>query len=137
MTSALNARDDKRARKSQTRRASSPYSDQSTFINRELTTEETADLRTWREDVNQVDLAWGQALADGYKINTKRDDYNDCFAAFIIPGDGADNQGYILAGRGGTPYRAVAQGLYKHSVIFRGTWVPAAPLRGAEDDPDF
>jgi len=137
MTGALNARDDKRARKSQTRRASSPYSDQSTFINRELTQAETVDLRIWRDDFETVEREWGQALTDGYKINTKHDDYNDCFAAFALPGEGSVNAGYILAGRGGTPYRAVAQLIYKHAVVFRGTWTVSGGSGQGDDDPDF
>jgi len=137
MTGALNARDDRRARRKQSQRASGAYGEESTFINRELTQEETAELRIWRNDIGTVDHEWGLALADGYKINTKHDDYNDCFAAFALPGEGSSNSGYILVGRGGTPYRAVAQLLYKHAVIFCGAWTLSGGQGQGNADPDF
>lgn len=113
------------------------YSQQSEFINRELTKEETAEYRAWREDVDNVVSEWSRALESGYRLNTKWDDYSSSFAAFLIPTDGAENSGFILAGRGGTPYRAASEVLYKHVFVFRGEWHNSESARDLRADPDF
>jgi len=137
MTGVLNARDDKRANKRKRDQSTYRGDDRSTFINYELTKDERAALLEWREDASAVVTVWQEVLDAGYKLNTKFDDYNDCYAAFIIPGDGADNQGYILPGRGGNPYRAVAESLFKHSAVFGGAWRVARANGRAENDSDF
>jgi len=109
----------------------------SEFINHDLTKEEKEAYYEWREDIQAVNAAWTAALTDNYRINTKLDEYNDCFASFIIPDDGSDNAGYILAGRGGNALRAVSEALFKHSVIFGGAWRPDGGHGGRENDPDF
>jgi len=109
----------------------------SEFINHELTKEEKEAYLEWREDIAAVVSAWSSVLADGYRINTKSDEYNDCFAAFIIPDDGSDNAGFILAGRGGNPLRALCEALFKHVAVFSGAWRSDRDDRRATNDPDF
>lgn len=109
----------------------------SEFINRELNVEETGQYRAWREDVDDVARAWGELCEAGYKINTKYDDYSRAFAAYIIPGPDSENGGFILTGRGGSPYRAVAEAIFKHEVVFRGSWSVASKGPDRVDDPDF
>lgn len=126
-----------RADKRPARQSGRAYGQQSEFINRELTKEEIVEYRAWREDVDNVVSEWSRLLEGGYRLNTKWDDYSSAYAAFAIPADGGDNSGFILAGRGGTPYRAVAECLYKHVFIFRGEWHNAEAGRDLRSDPDF
>jgi len=113
------------------------YGQDSEFINLELSVEEVEQMRQWREDESIVSDVWAGLLEEGYRTNVKYDDYSSAFAVFIIPGDGSDNVGFILTGRGGTPYRAVCEGLFKHAVILHGEWGNAQPRRRRQDDPDF
>lgn len=130
-------------RRNTQRRSSNPRSrqnasyEQSEFINIELGKDEIAAQRLWREDLEHVLELWTELVEGGYRINTKYDDYSSSCAAFIIPGDGSDNAGYILTGRGGTPYRALTEALYKHEILLRGEWARAFAARNVADDPDF
>jgi len=107
------------------------------FINRELTTEEQIEYRQWREDVTAVVSAWGELCENGNRVNTKWDGYSSSFAAFIIPDDDVENAGFILTGRGGTPYRALAEAVFKHLYVFQGVWVGDDARRGREYDPEY
>jgi len=107
------------------------------FINLELDKEATTDYRGWREDSDHVYTLWTELLEEGYRVNTKYDDYSSSCAAFIIPGDQSGNSGFILTGRGGNAYRAVSEALYKHEVLLSGSWSDAIAVRRGHDDPDF
>jgi len=107
------------------------------FINLELDKVAQADYRLWREDLEHVVTVWTELLEEGYRVNTKYDDYSSSCAVFIIPPDGNDNSGYILTGRGGNAYRAVSEAIYKHEVLLSGVWGAALAERRGHDDPDF
>lgn len=109
----------------------------SEFINLELNKEQSAACRTWREDSETVINMWSELLEEGYRVNTKYDDYSSSYAAFIIPDEQSDNSGFILTGRGGNPYRAVSEALFKHFAVLKGLWGNASDLRPNRDDPDF
>jgi len=109
----------------------------STFVNRELSKDELADYRSWRSNVDDVDLVWREAVDSGYKFTVRYDDRNNCSVAFMFPDDGGDNFGFILTGRGGTPYRAVSECLYKHHVLFGGAWFEASSGPSGPNDPDW
>jgi len=137
MTRVLNERDEKRSAASARRKARPLQRGDSVFINRELSKEETSEYRLWREDLDNVITRWTELIEEGYRVNTKYDDYSSSCAAFIIPGDGMDNDGYILTGRGGNAYRAVSEALFKHAVIFEGVWSDIDFRPQGPDDPDF
>jgi len=109
----------------------------SEFINRELTVEETAHYRVWRDEIDLVVASWTELVEGGYRVNTKYDDYSSCCAAFIIPDRDSDNSGYILTGRGGNAYRAVSEAIYKHFVVFRGVWASPSKSESVHRDDDF
>lgn len=109
----------------------------SEFVNYELTADEVAAMRQWRQDVDSVADVWSDVLQEGYRVNTKWDDYSSSYAAFIIPDEQSDNAGYILSGRGGTAYRAVCEALYKHTFVLRGGWANTAKHERIQDDPEF
>lgn len=110
---------------------------QSEFINLELSGEQLKDYRVWRDDFEAVMMGWGELLDDGYRVNTKYDDYSSAYAAFIIPDVEHDNAGYILTGRGGNPYRAITEAIYKHFSVLHGAWASHRNRPTQTDDPDF
>jgi len=113
------------------------YDRDSTFVDMELSNSEQAEYRSWRSVVEDVDLAWREAEDNGYKFTSRYDDRSSAYACFMFPDSGDDNYGYILAGRGGTPYRALAEVLFKHVAILRGDWRSRAGGNGRTDDPDW
>jgi len=115
-------------------RGSQPDSE---FINLELSKEQKEQYLAWREDLDTVVTGWANLCAEGYRVNTKWDDYSNSYAAFIIPDAESDNAGLILTGRGGTPLRAVCEAVYKHSVILPDGWGGYSAVRGGADDPDY
>lgn len=109
----------------------------SEFVNRELSADETQLYRQWRSDIDDVDLTWRKALDDGYKFSVKYDDYSDSIVCFMFPDDTSSNGGFILTGRGGTGYRALAECLYKHQEIFGGEWSRGLSRVDGPNDPDW
>jgi len=113
------------------------YNSDSEFVALELDKEQTAAYRSWRLDLEAVEEVWSAVLEEGYRVNTKYDDYSGGYAAFVIPADGSDNSGFLLAGRGGTPYRAVCEALFKHEFVLKRAWGSFVPQRDFRNDPDF
>lgn len=74
-------------------------------------------------------------LDDGYNVSIKRDVFNDCIAAYLAPQDKSNpNYGWLLAGRGSTAFGAVMGCLYRHYVVFEGTWPVEDTRRVGLDD---
>jgi len=109
----------------------------SEFVNRELSPDETMALREWRTDLAAVDLTWREMLEDGYKFTIKFDDYSSSFVCFVFPSEGSDNSGFILAGRGGTGYRALSEAIYKHTELLGGEWGRGVSSVDGPNDPDW
>jgi hypothetical protein len=118
-------------------KGSTRFSSDSEFINLELDTKQTAAYRSWRADPEEVINRWTELVEGGYRVNTKYDDYSSSCAAFIIPGEESENSGFILTGRGGNPYRAVSEAIYKHFYLLRGDWRSVDPHGPLERDSDF
>jgi hypothetical protein len=100
----------------------SQYSSQDEFVNVTLTEEQQAALRVWRATGENVDTAWQEALEDGYKFTLKWDEGNNCVVAFMFPQPGSENTGYILTGRAGSGFNALASVLFKHTALLRREW---------------
>jgi hypothetical protein len=113
------------------------YQQDSEFVNLELTNEQRNDYRNWRQDLEEVENLWSEVCEEGYRVNTKYDDYSSAYAAFVIPDGQSDNAGYILTGRGGSPYRAVSEALFKHRFLLQGNWANFPQRPRLSDDPDF
>jgi len=137
MTVEVDKRNERRAaernRRVHNQRADTP----SDFVNYELDKEQAKLCAVWRNDIETVVNLWTELVEGGYRVNTKYDDYSSSCAAFIIPPTGDDNDGYILTGRGGDAYRALANALYKHVECCKGVWSVLVTSRRAGDDPDF
>jgi len=70
-------------------------------------------------------------LSDGYKLSIRYDWYSECYAAYMQTTEGtAKNAGFILSGRGSTPFKAFKQLVYKHRVCLDGEWSGYAERRG-------
>jgi len=113
------------------------YSSDVEFVNLELDVQQTQEYRKWRNDIEDVVAAWSEVLEEGYRVNTKFDSYSSSYAAFIIPGEESDNSGYILTGRGGNPYRAVSEALFKHRFLLPGGWATYPNRPRLQDDSEF
>jgi hypothetical protein len=76
-------------------------------------------------------------IESGYKTTLKWDDYNDCFGAFVIAeGRNPENTGMVLTGRGSTPLKALKQAMFKHYVVFDGSWGAWAKQRPTTEFDD-
>lgn len=109
----------------------------SEFVNYELDKQQQAECAKWREDIQNVVDLWTELIEEGYRVNTKYDNYSSSCAAFIIPDEGSDNGGYILTGRGGDAYRAVANAIYKHAEVCGGVWSKLVAPRDLDRDDTF
>lgn len=109
----------------------------SEFVNYELDKEQTAEYRAWRQDSDLVFSILGEMLEGGYRVSLKWDDYSNSCAAFVIPLEGNENYGLLLTGRGGNPYRALSEAVYKHEIVFGRVWHVTAKSGSAPDDPEY
>jgi len=109
----------------------------SEFINLELDKAQTIQYRQWREDPGVIFNSLDKEINSGYRFTLKYDDYNSGYACFMFPPEGHDNSGYILTGRGGSAFRAIAECLYKHGVVLVGEWSRAADSQLRSVDPDW
>jgi len=137
VTGANESKWSKRAGSKSPGRSNVGYDRDSTFVDLELSKSETVEYRSWRGNIEDVDLAWREAEDNGYKFTSRYDDRSSSYACFMFPDSGDDNYGFILAGRGGTPYRALAEVLFKHVAILRGDWRSRAGGQRGADDPDW
>ena len=97
--------------------------ERSRYVSVDLSVKQKADMKARFPDDSSV-FEWLFKMAEeGYRFMVKYDDWNSCHACFVYPeDDDAANGGFVLVGRGSTPRGAVAGALYRHYVIFEGTW---------------
>jgi hypothetical protein len=111
--------------------------EQATFIQRELEITEQVACKEW--DFSPED-AWAhlaQMTDDGYKVTFRWDEYNECFACWLLPDkEKSKNHGLILTGRGSSSYKAYKQAIYKHSVLFQEEWPRDIDRRGGREIDD-
>ncbi len=106
------------------------------FINYDLPGDEKEALKKWRAS-KSFDLAdmIERAVDSGYVVSVKKDDYNQCLAAFLTPvGDDHPEHGFILTGRGSTAIGALTGLFYRHYVVFEGGWPKQQGKRVNLDD---
>jgi hypothetical protein len=109
----------------------------SEFINLELDKEQTVQYREWRANSQEVLDLLDKEIESGYRFTFKYDDYNRGFACFMFPADDSDNSRYILTGRGGSAFRALAECLFKHWGVLGGEWSRAYDRPRGGADPDW
>jgi hypothetical protein len=109
--------------------------DQFEFLNIELDKEQKEKLKAmpfWNSD-------WDGQLAlleqSGFQISLKIDGFNHCFAAYMqIRLHSHPCYGFILAGRGSTPTKALRQLIFKHFVVLKENWSGAVGAQIAQYD---
>jgi hypothetical protein len=93
------------------------------FVQYEL---DVVQQKACKDHVVSPDEIFDSLLAlcsDGYSVSVKYDGYSRAYAAFMQQRtEGGRNFGLILTGRGSSPFKAVKQLLYKHSVCLDGDW---------------
>lgn len=107
------------------------------WINWSLSVEEKAIVKAWQPTIEEFDDLELKTIQAGHKITTSYDNYGDCYTASIVPtADNTTNQGYILTGKGSTPFKARKQALYIHHQIFQGDWSAYSTGGGKEELDD-
>jgi len=110
-----------------TKKKSSAYvpkeNERSRFVSVDLTVAQKKDMKARLPDAGTI-FEWMFKMAEeGYKFTFRWDDWNNCHAVFVYPIDeDAPNYGYVLVGRGSNPEGAIKGALYRHYVLFEGTW---------------
>lgn len=93
------------------------------FVNIELDKRQQQEVKAQPWSLDAFENAMLNAFEAGYKLSIRRDERNKCYAAWLIPPEqGHENSGYILAGRGSTPSKAVKQLIYIHDAVLEGVW---------------
>lgn len=135
MTSELEGKRRKTG-KSGNQRAKAQRFNDAKFIQHELDKAQMQACKKW--EVSEADcLEAVLRLADnGYVVTLKYDDYSEAYSCFVRQSkDDGPNFGYILAGRGSSPYKALKQALFKHYTVMAEDWEEFAGFdRRAEID---
>lgn len=91
------------------------------WVDMSLSVAESARMKEQYAEIDAILADIEKLLDSGYKLTLTADDYNDAFAAFIIPkGDDHVNKGKILAARGSDWAKAARGALFRHYVLFDG-----------------
>lgn len=107
------------------------------FINYSLSKEQKDEIKSTALTLEYADDILSKLAEANYKITFSYDDFAECFAAHIVPkGSQHKNAGFILAGRGSTPLKALKQAAYMHWQIFDEDWSEYYTERGREQLDD-
>lgn len=107
------------------------------FINWSLSAEEKATVKAWQPTIEEMDDHELKTIQAGHKITTSYDNYGDCYSTSIVPTqDNKTNAGYILTGKGSTPFKSRKQALYIHLWIFSQDWSSYSTGGGKEELDD-
>ena len=107
------------------------------FINYTLSKEQKDELKATELSIEYADDILVKLTEANYKVTFSYDDFAECFAAHVVPkGTEHKNAGFILAGRGSTPLKALKQAAYMHWQIFDEDWSEFYTARGRESLDD-
>jgi len=106
------------------------------FINYDLTLEQKATFKAWMSDNYDKAFDMLQNVVDGgYNLSVKTDEKAHGYACFLTcQNDKSPNKGWILSGRGSHPLNAMLAVIYRHEVLFEGTWPVDSVKRYTLDD---
>lgn len=109
------------------------------FVNYDLTAEDKVAFKAWASENSgdgMFDLML-KVLEDGFNLSCKWSDFEGCHTAFLISTDKNPKlKGWLLSGRGSSPFGAIAGVLFRHIVLFDGSWPTREDRQRARDD-DF
>lgn len=107
------------------------------FVNYTMTKEDKARCKVWLLTLDDMDSAAIKLAEEGYKFSLKWDAYSEAFAAFLsTTEEKTGNVGYLLAGRGSTPLKALKQAMFIHWVVFEGNWAAHYTRRESDELDD-
>lgn len=109
------------------------------FVNYDLTTEDKARFKEWAHENAGMPIfeMMMHAIEAGFNLSCKWSDFEGCHTAFLIATDkNKELKGWLLSGRGSTPFSAIAGVLFRHFVLFEENWPIREDMKRARDD-DF
>lgn len=107
------------------------------FIQYELDVDQQRECKAWTVSESELFDDVFALIRDGYKFTLKWDSWSRSDACFMQPADpDGPNAGYILTGRGSSPFKALKQCVYKHRVCLDGEWGGYAERRGGDTIDD-
>jgi len=125
------------ATKTQTTKKAAERFNDVKFVSYNLTKDQTKELKAMPYELADIDTTFLRLLQEGYKVTFRWDEYNQCYACWLIPsGDTHDNAGYILAARGSTPIKALKQAGYIHWNVFEQLWSEWYQAKNGEEIDD-
>jgi len=93
------------------------------FINYTLTKTDKADVTAHMNDTDWMTDAQDAVQKAGFRLVLSYDAKQECFVAFVFPqGEEGAFQGYSISSRGSTSKAALAVVLWKHLVLYDGSW---------------
>ena len=93
------------------------------WINYDLTKQDKEKLKKYFAEDDSEFQALEAAINTGHKLTVGYDGFAKAFAAYLFPGpNNSINKGMALSARGSTASSALRGLLYRHFVIFEGSW---------------
>lgn len=109
--------------------------EQAEFINVNLNDAENDDKTVAIPSYDVLLNLWQEEIENDYKFTVKWDERNACFSAFMqSTNPEAENAGFILSARGGTPASALRECLYCHRIVLQGNWQNARMRNSRQSD---
>jgi len=109
------------------------------FVNYDLTAEDKVAFKAWAHENAGMPMfeLMMNALEKGFNLSCKWSDFEGCHTAFLIATPKVKElNGWLLSGRGSTPFGAIAGCLFRHFVLFDEDWPIREDMKRARDD-DF
>lgn len=107
------------------------------FVNWVLDADQKAACKAWELERDDIDNLLVKTIEGGYKITLSYDGFRSAYTASLIAQQEAKtNYGFILAGKGSTPLKALKQALYIHYYIMSEDWSAYSVQSAAEEFDD-
>lgn len=109
------------------------------FVNYDLTVEDKKRFKEWAHENAGMPMfeMLDQIVEAGFNVSCKYSLYEGCHVCFIIATPEKEAlAGWILPGRGSTAFSAMAGAIFRHFILFEGTWPIREDVRRGMDD-DF
>lgn len=107
------------------------------FVNWSLDADQKAACKAWELERDDIDNLLVKTIEGGYKVTLSYDGFRSAYTASLIAQQEAKtNYGFILAGKGSTPLKALKQALYIHYYIMAEDWSAYSVQGSAEEFDD-
>jgi len=93
------------------------------FIQHELDKAQVQTCKAWYMAEGDAFEAILRMADSGYVVTLKYDSFSEAYSCFLRQSSSeGKNWGYILSGRGSTPFKALKQALFKHFIVMGEDW---------------